>query len=58
MARKQRAEQWAKHRRQRDEEERQCRVMVDAAPLVMLSFRAKYSTGQQRPNPIQNEFRV
>jgi len=30
MARKQRAEQWAEHRRQRDEEERQSRVMVVA----------------------------
>ena len=30
MARKQRAEQWADHRRQRDEAERQCRVMVIA----------------------------
>ena len=28
MARKQRAERWAEHRRQRDEEERQSRVMV------------------------------
>jgi hypothetical protein len=28
MARKQRAEQWAEHRRQRDEEERRQRVMV------------------------------
>jgi hypothetical protein len=28
MARKQRAEQWAEHRRQRDEAERQSRVMV------------------------------
>jgi hypothetical protein len=28
MARKQRAEQWAEHRRQRDEDERQSRVMV------------------------------
>jgi len=30
MARKQRAEQWAEYRRQRDEEERQARVMVIA----------------------------
>ena len=28
MARKQQAEQWAEHRRQHDEEERQSRVMV------------------------------
>jgi len=28
MARKQRAEQWAEYRRQRDEEERQSRVLV------------------------------
>jgi len=28
MAKKQRAEQWAEHRRQRNEEERQSRVMV------------------------------
>jgi len=28
MARKQQAEQWAEHRRQRDEEERRQRVMV------------------------------
>jgi hypothetical protein len=28
MARKQQAEQWAEHRRQRDEEERQSRMMV------------------------------
>jgi hypothetical protein len=30
MARKQRAEQWAEHRRRRDEEERQCRMTVIA----------------------------
>jgi len=30
MARKQRAEQWAEHRRRRDEEERQCRMRVIA----------------------------
>jgi len=30
MARKQRAEQWAEHRRQRDEEDRRQRVMVIA----------------------------
>ena len=28
MAKKQRAEQWAEHPRQRDKEERQCRVMI------------------------------
>jgi hypothetical protein len=28
MAKKQPAEQWAEHRRRRDEEERQCRVTV------------------------------
>jgi hypothetical protein len=55
MARKQRVEQWAEHRRQRDEEERQCRVnghqrhsQRDRRRWLLVHVRANWSQRERR----------
>ena len=56
MARKQRVEQWAEHRRQRDEEGRQCRVNAhqrhsqrDRRRWLLVHVRANWSQRERRP---------
>jgi hypothetical protein len=55
MAKKQRVEQWAEHRRQRDEEERQCRVnghqrhsQRDRRRWLLVHVRANWSQRERR----------